>query len=132
VPRLLDESRSMRLISPRGSKSNWSKVNRGRVEKMSAAGLMTPAGMAHVDAAKVDGRWTALDASEAGNPPDDLVAAFGAHPGAQANFAAFPRSARKAIVEWLLSAKRPETRAKRAEEIARLAADNVRANQWRA
>ncbi len=28
-------------------------------------------------------------------------------------------------------AKRPETRAKRVEETARLAGENVRANQWR-
>mgnify|MGYP006154658151 CR=1 FL=1 len=50
---------------------------------------------------------------------------------ARANFDAFPRSARRGILEWITQAKKPETRAKRVEETARLAQENVRANQWR-
>jgi uncharacterized protein YdeI (YjbR/CyaY-like superfamily) len=46
-------------------------------------------------------------------------------------FEAFPRSVKRGILEWIASAKKPETRAKRIEETARLAAQNVRANQWR-
>ena len=37
---------------------------------------------------------------------------------------------RRAILEWIGSAKRPETRKKRISETARLAVLNVRANQW--
>ena len=78
-----------------------------------------------------DGRWTALEASEEGQPPRGLLEAFNTYPGSLGNFLRFPRSAKKAILEWLLSAKRPQTRATRTQEIARLAAENVRANQWR-
>ncbi len=35
------------------------------------------------------------------------------------------------ILEWIATAKKPETRAKRIAETARLAAQNVRVNQWR-
>ena len=62
--------------------------------------------------------------------PDDLAAAFAAHPPAQANWDAFSRSARRGILEWIVQAKRPDTRARRVEETARLAARNEKANQW--
>ncbi|MEZ4595247.1 MAG: hypothetical protein R3D55_29490 [Chloroflexota bacterium] len=33
-------------------------------------------------------------------------------------------------MEWITNAKRPLTRQNRVEETARLAQDNIRANQW--
>jgi uncharacterized protein YdeI (YjbR/CyaY-like superfamily) len=38
---------------------------------------------------------------------------------------------KRGILEWILTAKRPATRASRIEETARRAAKNERANQWR-
>ncbi|MFY8154206.1 MAG: YdeI/OmpD-associated family protein, partial [Hyphomicrobiales bacterium] len=43
----------------------------------------------------------------------------------------FPPSTRRGILEWIVQAKRPETRAVRVAETARLAGLNQRANQWR-
>jgi len=63
--------------------------------------------------------------------PDDLAAAFAAHPPAREHWDAFPRSARRAILEWIVQAKRAETRAKRVAEAAEKAQVNERANQWR-
>jgi uncharacterized protein YdeI (YjbR/CyaY-like superfamily) len=131
LPRKLDETRSMLLISPRKARSNWSKVNRDKVQQLTATGLMTSGGMAQVEAAKADGRWTALDQAEPDKVPADLIEAFGKFPGAGEKFYAFPNSVKRGILEWLMNAKRPDTRAKRVEETARLAADNIRANQWR-
>ncbi|MEL6321896.1 MAG: YdeI/OmpD-associated family protein, partial [Cyanobacteria bacterium J06626_14] len=51
-------------------------------------------------------------------------------PGSREHFDHFPRSAKRGILEWIVQAKRPETRQRRIEETARLAADNIRANQW--
>ena len=62
--------------------------------------------------------------------PDDLRAALDADPEARRQWDAFPRSARRGILEWLLGAKRPETRAKRVAETAQLAARGERANSW--
>jgi len=42
----------------------------------------------------------------------------------------FPPSTRRAILEWIGSAKRPETHQKRIVETVQQAALNVRANQW--
>lgn len=61
--------------------------------------------------------------------PDDLSAAFDRHPGSRTKWDGFPRSPRRGILEWIVQAKRPETRAKRVEETARLAALGERANQ---
>jgi uncharacterized protein YdeI (YjbR/CyaY-like superfamily) len=98
---------------------------------MIAEGRMMPAGLAKIDFAKANGQWDALNAVEALEIPADLQAALDAYPNSNAFFEAFPRSAKRGILEWILSAKTAETRAKRLEETARLAAANIRANQWR-
>jgi uncharacterized protein YdeI (YjbR/CyaY-like superfamily) len=67
----------------------------------------------------------------AGEIPADLAAAFKRHPGSKKNFYAFAPSTRKAILEWISLAKRPETRTDRIKETAQLAARGERANQWR-
>ncbi|GAB4439512.1 MAG: YdeI/OmpD-associated family protein [Anaerolineae bacterium] len=131
LPRKLDEDRSMLWLAPRKPGSNWSRLNKQRVEKLIAAGLMTPAGLEKIEAAKQDGSWTALDAVENLEIPPDLDAALDQYSAAKENFEAFPRSVKRGILEWIANAKRPATRAKRIEETARLAQDNIRANQWR-
>ncbi|WP_376088429.1 YdeI family protein [Roseomonas sp. CCTCC AB2023176] len=130
LPRALDADRTMLLLSPRKAGSNWSALNKDRVERMIAAGLMTPAGLEKIEAAKRDGSWARLDAVEALVVPDDLAAALAAAVPASGNFAAFPKSVRRGILEWIGNAKRPETRAARVAETARLAAENRRANQF--
>lgn len=130
-PNKLDEERSLLWIAPRKAGSGWSKPNKERIERLLAAGLMMPAGLAKIEAAKVDGSWTSLDAIEALEIPADLAEALAALPSAAEYFEAFPRSVKRGILEWIVTAKRPETRAKRIDETARLAAENRRANQWR-
>ena len=68
---------------------------------------------------------------EAGVVPDDLAEALDARPGARENWDSFPASVRRAILEWIVQARRPETRARRIEETAVKAAVGERANQWR-
>jgi uncharacterized protein YdeI (YjbR/CyaY-like superfamily) len=92
---------------------------------------MAPAGQAVVDRAKEDGSWALLDDVEALVVPDDLAAAFDRHPGSAASWEAFPRSAKRGILEWIVQAKRADTRARRIEETAARAAVGERANQWR-
>ena len=129
-PRALDTERTMLWFAPRKPRSGWSAPNKRRVAAMLAAGRMHAAGLAKVDAAKADGSWTALDAVEALVIPDDLAAAFDAHPPAAEHWEAFPRSVKRGILEWIASAKRQETRARRVLETATKARDNERAAQW--
>jgi uncharacterized protein YdeI (YjbR/CyaY-like superfamily) len=45
--------------------------------------------------------------------PPDLIAALDSNPAARATFDAFPPSCRRDYVDWIVEAKREETRAKR-------------------
>jgi uncharacterized protein YdeI (YjbR/CyaY-like superfamily) len=129
--RTLDDERAMLWFAPRKPRTGWSKLNKQRIERLTAAGMMAPAGLAKIEAARQDGSWHALDAVEALDIPPDLAAALSSYSSAPAHFDAFPRSVKRSILEWIASAKTPATRAKRVEETARLAEENIRANQWR-
>lgn len=129
-PRKLDNARSMLYFAPRKPGSGWSAVNKARIERMEAAGRMAPAGQAKIDAAKADGSWTLLDAVDALEEPSDLEAAL-EETGARAQWDAFPRSAKRGILEWIAQAKTAATRERRVRETATLAARGERANQWR-
>jgi uncharacterized protein YdeI (YjbR/CyaY-like superfamily) len=92
---------------------------------------MLPAGLRVVEIAKANGTWTMLDDVEDLVVPPDLEAAFAAHPGAREQWDAFPPSARRGILEWIVQARTEPTRAKRIAETAAKAAIGERANQWR-
>lgn len=128
-PGKLDARRSLLLVSPRRPGSAWSGVNKRRVEQLLAAGLMAPAGLAAIARAKADGSWALLDGASALEEPEDLTAALSGV--ALAAWQGFPPSHRRANLEWIAQAKRPETRAARIAEIARLAALGQRANTWK-
>lgn len=124
----LDHERYKVLFSPRKLKSTWSKINKERVERLIAQGLMTPAGMAKVEIAKKNGSWKVLDEVEALTIPDDLALALAANPTAERNFMAFSKSVKKGILNWLRSARRPETRARRIADTVGRAERNIRIN----
>ena len=130
-PGRVDDDRARLYFAPRKPRSAWSASNKARVERLLATGRMAPAGIAAVERARANGMWEHLDPVERLEAPGDLVEALAARPPASENFAAFPRSVRRAILEWIAAARRPETRSARIEETAALAARNERANQWR-
>ena len=115
-PAKLDEQRSMLLLSPRRAGSAWSKVNKERVARLEAAGLLAPPGLAKISAAKADGSWTALDEVEALVVPPDLARALRQAGLAQA-FAALTPSRRRGSLDQLRQAKQPETRERRISKI---------------
>lgn len=130
VPKKRDEQSYYVLFSKRNPKSNWSAVNKARVKKLMAEGKMAPAGLAMVELAKRTGTWDALNEVDQLKVPEDFAQALSANPAALAYWEAFPASAKRGILEWLFSAKRPETRSKRLAEAIRLAEQNKRANQY--
>ena len=126
--RSLDDQRSMLLLAPRKTKSVWSALNKRRIEKLEAAGLMHPSGRAKIDAAKKDGSWTALDAVEALEMPADLAKALGRK--GKTTFDGWPPFLRKQALYWIGAAKRPETRARRIDEVAAAAKRGERPARW--
>jgi uncharacterized protein YdeI (YjbR/CyaY-like superfamily) len=125
----LDDERHLQLFTPRRRGSGWSRTNKVRVDRLTAAGLMRPAGLAAVEDAMADGSWTLLDAVEDLLEPEDLTAALDALPAAREHWDGFSPSSRKAILLWIVTAKRPETRERRVQETARLAAEGRKANE---
>ena len=126
--RRLDDERSMLLLAPRKPKSVWSALNKRRIDALEKSGLMRDAGRAKIEQAKLDGSWTALDAVEALEMPADLAKALGRK--GSATFDAWPPFLRKQTLYYVAAAKRPETRARRIEEVASAAKQGRRPERW--
>ena len=107
------------LFTPRKPGGTWSASNKERVGKLIASGLMRPAGIAAVDAAKADGSWSSLDDVEALVVPPDLAEALSANAEARRGFDSLSTSARKMLLFWIGTAKRADTRAKRSPRRSR-------------
>jgi uncharacterized protein YdeI (YjbR/CyaY-like superfamily) len=127
----LDDQRFMQFFAKRKPSSTWSKINKEKVQRLIEEGLMTPAGYASVETARQNGAWTILDEAESLVIPDDLDAALSRLSGAKAYFLGLSNSARKSILQWMLLAKRPETRQKRIDEIATRAAHKQKPKQFK-
>jgi uncharacterized protein YdeI (YjbR/CyaY-like superfamily) len=120
----IDDDSYRQYWTRRKPRSVWSSINKGKVRRLTAEGRMTPAGLTGVAVAKANGSWIILDGPEAGVVPEDLAAALAAAgPRAEATFAEYSPSAKKAALYWLGSAKRPETRSRRIADIAERAAE---------
>jgi uncharacterized protein YdeI (YjbR/CyaY-like superfamily) len=128
--RTLDAERAAIWMAPRKRGSGWSRSNKERIQRLEAQGRMTPAGRALIESARADGSWTLLDSVEALEVPPDLAASFAAHPGSREQWAAFPRSVRRAHLEWIAQAKTDGTRDRRVTEVAEQASQGRRANEW--
>jgi uncharacterized protein YdeI (YjbR/CyaY-like superfamily) len=110
----LDSDYYLQKYVPRRARSTWSQVNVAKVEQLSAAGRMRPAGLAEVAAAKADGRWAAAYESQRdATVPADLAAALGADPRAAAAFEALGKTARYGIIVQLSRARTDAARAAR-------------------
>jgi uncharacterized protein YdeI (YjbR/CyaY-like superfamily) len=130
-PNKRDKDSFYLLFSTRNPKSNWSKANRKRAERLIEQGLMAKPGLEMVRLAKKSGTWTALKDVQRSVVPEDLQKALDRNKKALSNFTAFPPSSKRIILEWVLNAKRPETRLKRIEETVSLAAQGLKANHYR-
>jgi uncharacterized protein YdeI (YjbR/CyaY-like superfamily) len=124
---ILDEERGLQLLTPRKPRSTWTRLNRKRIAQLDAAGLMTDAGRRAVEVAKANGWWTIYDPVEDLQEPADLVAALDAVPRARKEWDAFPPSARKMMLWWVVSAAKPDTRARRITTIVAKAGQGLRA-----
>lgn len=126
----LDEEKFIQLFSKRKIRSTWSQINKNKVKQLIEDGLMTEAGLASIKAAKENGSWTILDAAATLKLPKDLEKEFKTQPGSKDFFLSLSKSTKKSILQWLLLAKRPETRQKRLSEIAQLAAQKQKPKQF--
>ena len=104
-------------FTPRGSRSVWSQINREKALALIEQGRMQAAGLAAIETAKKNGRWTAAYASpRAAELPADFLAALERRPASQAFFATLNRQNRYAILYRLQTARKAETRHRRIEQ----------------
>jgi uncharacterized protein YdeI (YjbR/CyaY-like superfamily) len=124
IRRSLDERRYAIRFTPRRPQSTWSAVNIKRAKELTRLGRMEPAGLRAFQA-RADEK-TAIYSYEQ-RKTARLEAAderqFRANAKAWAFFNAQPPWYRRVAVYWVISAKRPETRARR---LAALIADSAR------
>ncbi len=122
IIRKIDDRTYCRKFTPRKDESVWSSSNRKRVEKVIREGRMTPFGLAKVEAAKRSGKWETDSRPVIGlEMPEDLSRALSLNEKAKDFFNTLAPTYRKQFIGWLVTAKRPETRAIRLKEcLARL------------
>jgi uncharacterized protein YdeI (YjbR/CyaY-like superfamily) len=113
----VDETWYRQRFTPRRGRSKWSKINCAAVERLHAAGLLEPAGIREMEAAKADGRWEAAYASPGAiTVPPDLEARLKKSPRARRAFEQLDSRNRYAILYRLHDAKRAETRLRRLDQ----------------
>src|SRR5690606_6914303 len=79
----IDDFSFMQFFSKRKPKSNWSKINKEKVQQLIDSKRMTIAGYESVEAAKQNGSWTILDEVEELLIPNDLECALEKHNGSK-------------------------------------------------
>lgn len=126
----VDDTTFKQFFSRRKKQSTWSKINKQKIQRLLAEGLIMKAGLESIETAKQNGSWTVLDDVEELIIPKDLKEAFKTRPGSEAYFLSLSRSVKKGMLQWLVLAKRPETREKRISEIAELAAQKQKPKQF--
>ena len=113
----------LQRFTPRRSKSLWSKINIGHVERLIAAGRMRDGGLREVEAAKADGRWdAAYDGARNMTVPPELAEALARNRKAKAFFETLNGTNRYAVCWRVQTAKKPETKAKRVETLVAMLA----------
>jgi uncharacterized protein YdeI (YjbR/CyaY-like superfamily) len=98
-------------FTPRRPKSVWSKINTGHVERLTKAGMMTPAGLEAVELAKREGSWERAYASPRNAAlPADFLKELKKNRRAKAFFDTLDKRSLYSITFRIQNAKKPETR----------------------
>jgi uncharacterized protein YdeI (YjbR/CyaY-like superfamily) len=113
----LDDDRSAQRFTPRRPGSVWSAINVRKVGELTAQGRMRPAGLAAFEA-RDPGRTAIYSYEQAEVPLDaDETALIRADAAAWNDWQRRPPSYRRIVTHWIVSAKKPETRARRLEAL---------------
>jgi uncharacterized protein YdeI (YjbR/CyaY-like superfamily) len=123
----IDEERHRQRFTPRRANSNWSAINIAKVAELRKQGRMTPAGEAAFAARRED--RSAVYSYERRHEAafdDEQEAELRANDAAWAWFSDQSASYRQLATFWVVSAKRPETRARRLATLIECSAEGRR------
>ena len=117
----IDDEKYCQKFTPRNLKSIWSEHNKKRVSKMITQGKMTKHGMEKVKAAKKNGEWyKTVEAVKEFKMPLELTRLLSTNKNAGEFFNELSPSHKKQYIGWIASAKKVETKEKRAGEALKL------------
>ena len=122
IKKSIDDQAYLQRITPRKTRSNWSKRNTEHAERLIRESRMTESGLVHIRAAKADGRWENAYVVSEMEVPADFLAALESKPNVKAFFETLNKSSRYTIAYGLISAKKPETRLRRFEKFINMLA----------
>jgi uncharacterized protein YdeI (YjbR/CyaY-like superfamily) len=114
VRRSIDQMSFGVRFTPRGTGSKWSAVNTRRARELKEEGRMHPAGLAAFTSWK--GTAYSFESRERKLTPG-FLRELKANPKAWNNYAARPPWYRRTTAFWVMSAVRPETRARRFHQL---------------
>lgn len=128
VRRVDDEVLAQRF-SPRRPTSNWSAINIGKIARLTAEGRMHPAGIRAFE--ERDRRKDATYSYERELELDaERMQRLQADAAAWAYWSGQPPGFRRGAINWVMSAKREETRERRFSELLAAAAAGTRPRQF--
>jgi len=113
IKKSIDEQAYLQRITPRTTRSNWSKRNTEHAERLINENRIMESGLVHIRAAKSDGRWENAYVVSEMEVPTDFLTAIESVPSVKEFYETLNKSSRYAIAYGLISAKKPETRLKR-------------------
>ncbi len=130
LTRRFDEEVTAQRFTPRRPTSNWSAINIGKVARLTAEGRMQPAGIR-----AFEGRDRRRDAPYSyEREPLELSDAFRARleadPEALHHWEAETTSFRRQAADWVMAAKREDTRDRRFGELLEAARTGRRPRPW--
>lgn len=121
IVKRIDEDTYMQKFTPRKPLSNWSPSNKKRVEKLINSGKMSAPGIKAVNTAKENGKWDDPYSSQIHfKLSPEFIDLLKTNRLAFVNFDRLAPSQKKQYSNWVMSAKKPETRLKRFTEMIRL------------
>ncbi len=118
-----DEQAWLQKFCPRKTKSIWSKINIGHIERLMNESRMKPAGVKAVENAKANGNWEkAYDSPSKMTIPEDFLNELSKNKNAEAFFMGLNKTNLFFIGFRLQTAKKQETREKRMKEMIEMLA----------
>ena len=123
--RSIDEQKYAHRFSPRRAKSKWTPLNIKRAKALIEQGRMSKSGLRSFEQrVEYDERFLELRSQQETTLPESIENTLRANKKAWANFNALAPGYKKQYILWLVSAKKPETRARRLQEALLLLAEN--------
>jgi uncharacterized protein YdeI (YjbR/CyaY-like superfamily) len=117
VAQRIDEDAVRQRWTPRKPTSTWSSVNIALVEQLIAEGRMRPAGLAAFERRRPERSGIYAYETRALELPPAFAAQLAADPRAAAFWELATPSYRKLAVNWVVTAKRDDTRARRMAQL---------------